>query len=111
MLNALSIVNKTLDLQALLISEDLDVIAITETFLSEDVLDSELVDVATYTVCRQDHNRDGGGIMLILKSDISVVHREDLETDCGLYPWTSDSLHMLSTLIFPKCSTLYHTRG
>ena len=86
-LNARSIANKTLDLQALLISEDLDVIAITETFLSEDVLDSKLVDVATYTVCRRDRNRHGGGIMLILKSDISVVRREDLETDCELL-WT-----------------------
>ena len=52
-LNARSIVNKTQDLQALLISEDPDVIAITETFLIEDVLDSELVDVATYTVYRR----------------------------------------------------------
>ena len=59
MLNARSIVNKTLDLQALLISEDLDVIAITETFLIEGVLDSELVDVATYTVCQWDRNRHG----------------------------------------------------
>ena len=59
-LNARSIVNKTQDLQALLISEDPDVIAITETFLSEDVLDSELVDVATYTVYRRDRNRHGG---------------------------------------------------
>ena len=46
-----------------------------------------LVDVATYTVCRRDRNRHGGGMMLILKSDISVVRREDLETDCELL-WT-----------------------
>ena len=29
----------------------------------------------------------------------------------GVDPWISDSLHMSSTLIFPECSTLYHTRG
>ena len=39
------------------------------------------MDVATYTVYRWDRNRRGGGIMLILKSDISAVCREDLETD------------------------------
>jgi len=74
-------------LRALLISEDFDVIAITETFLSEAVLDLELVGVDTHTVYRWDRNRHGGGIMLILKSDISAVRGEDLETDCELL-WT-----------------------
>ena len=77
-LNARSIVNKRLDLGALLISENLDVVAITETFLSEDILDSELVDETAFTIYRQDLNGHGGGIMLVLWSDLSTVRRTDL---------------------------------
>ena len=40
-LNARSIVNKRLQLRAVLESENLDVLAVTETFLGEDILDSE----------------------------------------------------------------------
>ena len=43
-LNARSIVNKIRDLQALMITENLDAVAITETFLSQDILDSEVLD-------------------------------------------------------------------
>ena len=35
--------NKKLDIQALLVAEYLDVLAITETFLSDEILDNELV--------------------------------------------------------------------
>ena len=65
-MNACSIVNKRWDLQALLTSEKVDVVAITETFLSEDILNSELVDETSFTVFRRDRNRHGGGVMLVL---------------------------------------------
>lgn len=42
-LNARSIVNKRIQLSALLDSEELDVLAVTETFLGEEILDSEIV--------------------------------------------------------------------
>ena len=35
--------NKKLDIQALLVAEYLDVLAITETFLSDEILNNELV--------------------------------------------------------------------
>ena len=53
--------NKRWDLQALLSTEKVDVVAITETFLSADILNSELVDETSFTVFRRDHNRHGGG--------------------------------------------------
>jgi len=46
-------VNKRLPLRALLESERLDVITVTEIFLLEDVLDFEIVD-NTYRVFRKD---------------------------------------------------------
>ena len=52
---------KRWDLQALLSTEKVDVVAITETFLSADILNSELVDETSFTVFRRDRNRDGGG--------------------------------------------------
>ena len=81
-LNARSIVNKTRDLQALMITENLDAVAITETFLSQDVLDSEVLDdMPDFTVFRRDRNRQGG-VMLLLRSGIPAIRRTDLETDC-----------------------------
>ena len=79
--NARSIVNKRLDLKALLNTEDLDVVAVTETFLCDEILDSELVD-ATYAVFRRDRNRKGGGVMLLVRNTIGAVRRHDLETGC-----------------------------
>ena len=52
-LNARSVVNKRLQLRGLLESERLDVLAVTETFLGEDILDSEIVD-NTYKIFRRD---------------------------------------------------------
>ena len=54
--------NKTLDLQAYLHSHSLDMLAVTETFLSEEILDSEIVGRG-YMVHRNDRNRHGGGVM------------------------------------------------
>ncbi len=84
-LNARSIVNKSRDLQALLVSEKLDAVAITETFLSHDILDSELLDgIPDFTIFRRDRNRQGGGVMLVLRNGIPAIRRTDLETDCEL---------------------------
>ena len=66
------VLNARIGPSALLFSENLDAVAITET-LSEDFLDSELVDETAFTIFRQDCNRHGGGIMLVLRSDLSTV--------------------------------------
>ena len=83
-LNARSIVNKQLDLNALLCANKLDVLAISETFLSPDIFDHECVHSNSYTVFRRDRNRHGGGVMLIVNSSISATRRQDLETDCEI---------------------------
>ena len=82
-LNARSIVNKSLDSQAMILSENLDVVAITETFLDDNILDGELVD-QSFTIFRRDRNRHGGGVMLVLISGIPAYRHYDLETNCEL---------------------------
>ena len=58
-------------------------ILLTETFLDGNILDSEIVS-GPYLVFRKDRNRHGGGVMLIIRDNIPVVRRNDLETDCEL---------------------------
>ena len=66
LLNARSVVNKSLDVHAFLHSQNVDVLAVTETFLSDAITDDELVGCG-YSVFRRDRNRHGGGVMLIIK--------------------------------------------
>ena len=82
-LNARSVVNNVLDLHTLFKSEDLDILAITETSLSSDIETVELIN-SNYTVYRKDRNRYGGGIMVLIRSALQVTRRLDLETDCEL---------------------------
>ena len=80
-LNARSILNKSLDLQVYLHSNSLDVLAVSETFLSPDILDGEFLG-CDYEVHRRDRDRHGGGVMLTVCNSIPSTRREDLETDC-----------------------------
>ena len=99
--------NKKLDIQALLVAEYLDVLAVTETFLGDEILDSELVG-GDYTIFRRDRNRHGGGVMLYVKNSISAIRRTDLETNCEVL-WvelsTAPSKMLLGTFYRPPSST------
>ena len=91
--------NKKLDIQALLVTKYLDVLAITET--------NELVG-GDYTIFRRDKNRHGGGVMLYVKNSISAIRRMDLETNCEVL-WvelsTGPSKVLLGTFYCPPSST------
>ncbi len=89
-LNARSIVNKRLDLHALLMSKQ---IAVTETFCNDDVLDSELSS-SHYSIFRRDRNRHGGGVLLMIRSNIPATRRRDLESACEIL-WTELPKHTL----------------
>ena len=96
LLNARSVVNKLLDLQALLHCQGLDLMAVTKTFLSDVIYNGELVG-AGYSVYRRDKDRHGRGVMLIIKDSIAATRRYDLEMDCELL-WvelTSSPLNVL----------------
>ena len=99
--------NKKLDIQALLVAENLDVLAITETFLGDEILGNELAG-GDYTIFRRDQNRHGGGVMLYVKNSISAIRRIDLETNCEVL-WvelsTGCSKVLLGTFYRPPSST------
>ena len=82
--NARSIVNK-LDELALYVSEEKpDVIGITETWLHEDILNSE-IGFKGYTVFRKDRISNikirGGGVMLYISNKFNAIEVEDLKED------------------------------
>ena len=97
-INARSIVNKTIDLKAMLNSDDIGMVAITETILDNTILDIELVDTNYYFVFRKDRNRHGGGVMFIDKEGIPAVRRHNLETDCELL-WVELSFTSTNVLV------------
>jgi len=107
LLNARSVMSKKLDIQALLVAECLDVLAVTETFLGDEILDSELVS-SDYTIFRRDRNRHGGGVMVYTKSSVSATRRTDIETTCEVL-WvelsTRTSKVLLGTYYHPPSST------
>lgn len=60
LLNARGVVNKSLNVQVLLHSQSVDVLAVTETILSDAISDGELVGCG-YLVFRMIRDRLGGG--------------------------------------------------
>ena len=51
-----------------------DIIAATDTFLHDNILDSELIDSKLLAVFRRDRNKHGGGVMLLLKNNIPACY-------------------------------------
>ena len=79
LLNARSIRNKVHDLQALLLMDSFDIIAITETWIDGDFQDFELP-FHDYNVYHKDRcNRRGGGVLVAVYSHLLCLHRTDLE--------------------------------
>ena len=70
--NARGIISKRLDLVVLLEECHPDIVVITETFLDNSFLDSELFS-AQYAVFRKDRNRHGGGVLIAVRQHISAV--------------------------------------
>lgn len=72
--------NKLVDLQNLLLLTQVDIVAITETWLNENVIDDELLP-STYTIHRKDRetNKRGGGILLGVDNRFTSKRLYDLE--------------------------------
>lgn len=69
--------NKIECLEALLVCHDPDLVVLTETWLSEDVFDSEIVP-RNYKVFRKDRDRRGGGVAVLFKSSLDVIAMPDV---------------------------------
>ena len=82
-LNARGIVSKQLDLMAYLSVHHLDILCVTESFLDFEVLDSEVCP-AGFVIFRRDRDRHGGGVVALVRDNLVVHRRPDLETSCEL---------------------------
>ena len=79
LLNARSLRNKVLDLQALLLEDYFPVIAITETWLDSSFMDFELGLNDYFVHCKDRQDRRGGGVLLAVHTDLISIRRRDLE--------------------------------
>ena len=59
-----------LDLEAMVLADRLDVVAVTETWLDGSVYDTEILSSNDFSIYRNDRNRHGGGIMLLVHNSI-----------------------------------------
>ena len=80
--------NKVRDLSALLGLCQSDIVAVTETWLSINITDGELLwdDYVTYRKDREANvqNKRGGGILLSIKGNIPSRRRPNLEAECEI---------------------------
>ena len=67
--NCCGIVNKHLEIQDLLLSQNIDILLCTETHLEDSISDSEVF-LPNYSVYRKDRNRQGGGVSIAIRSDL-----------------------------------------
>ena len=81
-LNARLICNKLNKFHDLVKMKKVDVVAVTETWLHQGILDTEILDV-NYIILRRDRPQlqRGGGVMICVKSDFISVRRRDLENE------------------------------
>ena len=62
--------------QSLVFSEQADIVWVTETWLRDDIENSEILPWCDYTIYRKDRNTRGGGVLLALKSSSFSSSRE-----------------------------------
>ena len=62
--------------QNLVFSEQADIVWVTETWLRDDIENSETLPWCDYTIYRKDRNTRGGGVLLALKSSSFLSSRE-----------------------------------
>ena len=83
LLNACSIRNKINELEVHINNEELDIIAVTETWLTEDVLDSELL-IPGFTLYRKDRfnvrDAKGGGVLVYINSQLVSIAVDKLNS-------------------------------
>lgn len=82
--NARSVVNKLQELHMFLLEEKVDIVGITETWLTSNVQDSEL-QFAEFTLFRIDrHDKDklrGGGVALYVRNELKPVRVLEIENE------------------------------
>ena len=82
-MNVRSWISKVDEIKHLVVSSQVDILGITETWLSPSVLNSNLVPSVNFNIVRRDRPADvartGGGVAFLLHPSVSFLHRPDLE--------------------------------
>ena len=113
-MNARSIVNKVDELQVL--ATNMDVLAITETWLTPVINSCEILPNMNFTIHRRDrfehNNKRGGGVLLAVRNTVPCVRRPDLETSaeinvCELRPSCEKKILMTVFYRPPSSDYLY----
>jgi hypothetical protein len=75
-----------------LLSQEADIVAVTETFLDDSIGDPEVASSEWSVVRRDRPNRRGGGVLLAARPGITLRRHPELETTSGEDLWCSFSL-------------------
>lgn len=70
--NARSVGNKQTELQSLIDIENPDILAVNESWLDNNITDSEIVD-PSFILFRRDRNRHGGGVFIAIKDYLNPI--------------------------------------
>lgn len=77
--------NKLIDFQSIVHTKKASIICLSETWLNEEVLDSEILPSSLFNIFRKDRNGKGGGVLIAVLSEIVSKNRPDLvPPDTGL---------------------------
>ena len=102
-LNARSVLPKRFDLFAYICCHQIDILAVTETFLDLSISDAEVCP-SNYVVFHRDRSRHGGGALIVVQNDLKVLPRSDLNSFCDELLWLE-----MSTSIGPLLfGVFYH---
>lgn len=94
-MNARSILNKSSDLESVIVTYKPDVLVITETWLQSDVNDEE-VTPRGYGIYRKDRDSRGGGVAIIYREYFHVTRLADIPgIECVIIKLQLDELSLL----------------
>ena len=95
-LNARSILPKLDELRVLCVENSYDIVCIVESWLSDEVANTELC-IPGFTIFRKDRNRHGGGIIVFVKNTLP----------CSILPFVTPSLFPTQLEFLPLCIEFY----
>ena len=109
--NARSLVNQLNSFQSYILSRDFDLIAITETWLTNSILNGEILP-SDYVVYRRDRTSRGGGVLLAVKNNLSSKQlslSDDIES-IAVEIHSSQTFIVCVLYIPPSANDFYHTQ-
>ena len=78
-------------------------ITLSETWLDDSVTDSE-ISINDYCLVRRDRNRNGGGVCMYIRKDISFSHRTELDSNGLEILWCDILLPKSKPIVVGACN-------